>query len=93
MTDTTTTSRDTRQAKPGAKEKRRTKATQVEAMLARKSGATLEQLCEATGWQSHTCRAFLSRLRKKGREVVRETSKGGKTVYRLAAPKAAAKAD
>ena len=93
MTDTTTTSPGPRQANSEAKETRKTKASQVEALLLRKAGATLDQMCEATGWQSHTCRAYLSGLRKKGRKVVRETDEGGKTVYRLGALKAAAKAD
>lgn len=79
-------------SKPDRKEKRQTKASKVETLLARKSGATLEQLCEATGWQAHTCRAFMSGLRKKGREVVRETSKGGNGVYRFTAASTGAKA-
>ncbi|MAY21032.1 MAG: hypothetical protein CL955_10485 [Erythrobacteraceae bacterium] len=85
MTDTTTV-----EAVP--KEKRQTKASKVEALLARNAGATLEQMCEATGWQAHTCRAFMSGLRKKGREIVRETGKAGQSNYRFGAVKAATKA-
>lgn len=80
-------------AKPATEAKRQTKASQVEAMLARKSGATLDQMCEATGWQSHTCRAFMTGLRKKGRDVTRETGKSGKSVYRFGTAKADAKAN
>ncbi len=79
-------------SKPDRKEKRQTKASKVGALLARKSGATLEQMCEATGWQAHTCRAFMTGLRKKGREVVRETGKAGKSIYRFAAANSAVNA-
>ena len=83
---------DTRTAEPTIKEKRQTKASKVEALLARKAGATLEHMCEATGWQAHTCRAFMSGLRKKGREIVRETGKAGQSIYRFGAARAAKKA-
>ena len=72
--------------------KRRTKASKVEAMLARKSGVTLHQICEATDWQAHTSRAFISGLRKKGQDIVRETGKAGKSTYRLGPANSAAKA-
>lgn len=83
---------DTTIANPARKEKRQTKASKVEALLARKSGATLEQMCETTGWQAHTCRAFMSGLRKKGQDVVRETGKAGKSIYRFDAASAATEA-
>lgn len=60
---------------------RQTKASVVEALLAREGGASLEALCEATGWQAHTCRAFLTGLRKKGREVIRASDNDGKSIY------------
>ena len=71
-------------ATPGRpKNKRQTKASKVEAMLRRKTGATLEQIGKATEWQSHTCRAFLSGLRKKGHDVRRDVNEKGKSVYRV----------
>ncbi|MFM6932189.1 MAG: DUF3489 domain-containing protein [Novosphingobium sp.] len=74
-------------AKVGAvtapKPKRQTKAAQVEAMLAAEDGASLDALCEATGWQAHTCRAFLTGLRKKGKHVERAKRGDGVTIYRL----------
>ena len=79
-------------AKPTRKEKRQTKASKVEALLARKSGVTLDQICEETGWQAHTCRAFMSGLRKKGQDIVRETGKEGKSTYRFGSANSAAKA-
>lgn len=61
-----------------------TKASAVEALLTREGGASLKALCKATGWQSHTCRAFLTGLRKKGREVIRANDKEGKSIYLIA---------
>ena len=66
---------------------RQTKASMVEALLARKEGATLNAMCKATGWQAHTCRAFLTGLRKKGMEIVRDKDAAGTTIYRLGATK------
>jgi Protein of unknown function (DUF3489) len=63
---------------------RPTKASLVEALLTREGGASLETLCVATGWQSHTCRAFLTGLRKKGREVIRARDKDSKSIYLIA---------
>jgi len=33
-------------------------------------GATIDQLVKKTGWQPHTVRAALSRLRKRGMEIL-----------------------
>lgn len=68
--------------------KPKTKAAQVELMLQRGDGVTLDELCEATGWQTHTCRAFLAGQRKKGRELIRSKREHDKTIYRLATPRA-----
>ena len=63
---------------------RQTKASVVEALLIREGGASLEVLCEATGWKAHTCRAFLTGLRKKGRDVIRASDTDGKSIYLIA---------
>jgi hypothetical protein len=63
---------------------RQTKGSVVEALLTREGGVSLEALCEATGWQKHTCRALLTGLRKKGREVIRASDKDGKSIYLIA---------
>ena len=63
--------------------KPQTKASLVEGLLRQADGASLDDLCQATGWQSHTCRAFLTGLRKKGKVVERGQAEDGITVYRL----------
>ena len=55
----------------GAPARPQTKAAQVEALLARGDGASLGDLCQTTGWLPHTCRAFLTGLRKKGHAIER----------------------
>jgi len=45
-------------------------------------GATLEQLVALTGWQTHTVRAALTRLRQRGLSVSL-TEQDGRKRYRL----------
>lgn len=69
--------------KPGTAstaEPRTTKASIVEALLRGEGGAALDDMCSATGWQPHTCRAFLTGLRKKGHSVSK--TKGDDSVTR-----------
>ena len=49
-------------------------------LLKRKSGATIDEIVEATGWQPHSVRAALTGLRKRGIEVTR-AKEGDATVY------------
>lgn len=58
------------------------KQAHVIKMLERKSGATLDQIMEATGWLAHSARAVLSGLRKKGHAIDRATTRKG-SVYRI----------
>ncbi len=51
--------------------------------LERKTGATLGELVDATGWQKHSVHGALSRLRKRGFDNQLEATKGRKA-YRLA---------
>ena len=55
-------------------------------LLQRSEGATLTNLIEATGWLSHTTRAALTGLRKRGYAVVRKRVDAGDSVYRIADP-------
>lgn len=59
-----------------------TKAAMDSKMLARNRGATLDEIMTVTSWQPHSCRAFLSGLRKKGANILRESRKDGDTSYR-----------
>ena len=61
-------------------------------LLRRGKGATLAELQDATAWQRHSVRAFLSGLRKKGEVLVKEQRKSGETAYRVSVRKVAAAA-
>ena len=61
-----------------------TMSDQASKLLKRPRGATIAELCTATGWQPHSVRALLSGLRKKGVSLVRETRKTGEGSYRIA---------
>ncbi|MEQ8441305.1 MAG: DUF3489 domain-containing protein [Alphaproteobacteria bacterium] len=54
-------------------------------LMRRKQGATVLALQEATGWQSHSVRAALTGLRKKGINVARDKNGRGETIYRASA--------
>ncbi|WP_211222287.1 DUF3489 domain-containing protein [Sediminimonas qiaohouensis] len=74
-----------RTAKPATKPPRKTKTAMVLEMLERSGGASLSDLCKATGWQAHTVRATLSGLRKTGHVINREQDEFGVSVYRITA--------
>ena len=59
-----------------------TKTAMVTKILSRDKGATLLEISKATGWQPHSCRAFLTGLRKKG-DVLKEERTDGSLAYRL----------
>jgi len=56
-------------AKTQCKPHKKTKRDQLIALLGRKRSLTLEALSAALGWQTHTTRAAISRLRGAGFEV------------------------
>lgn len=62
-----------------------TKAATVAKLLSRNRGATLAEVMTATNWQSHSVRAYLSGLRKKGKVLIKEARKDGETSYRMEA--------
>lgn len=68
-----------------APEPKPSKQDQVIALLNRAQGATIQQLCDATDWQAHTVRAFLSWTLKKrlGLTITSEKSEDTDRVYRL----------
>jgi predicted ArsR family transcriptional regulator len=56
-------------------------------LLTRAEGATLDQMVAATGWQPHTMRASLTRLKARGYMVTSEKVDGIRT-YRASGPAA-----
>jgi hypothetical protein len=62
------------------------KQAQVIAMLKRPEGATISQVCAATGWQQHTVRGtFAGALKKKlGLTIDSDKAQGGERIYRIA---------
>lgn len=71
------------QTQPQALVEHHGKAASLIALMNRENGATSEELIEATGWQRHTLRAAITRIRQAGTEVV--THRGnGQTRYRVA---------
>lgn len=68
-----------------ADQQRRSKADQLIALLRRKSGASLEELRQASGWQPHSVRGFLSgTVRKRcGLALTTEVGTGGARRYRV----------
>lgn len=54
------------------------------ALLQRRDGATIAQMCAKTGWQSHSVWAALTGLRKRGIEVTRTKDGSGTTIYLVA---------
>jgi hypothetical protein len=72
-----------------------TKQETVLALLRRDEGATIAQIIEATGWQSHTVRGFLAGLKRKSITVEvlerirqvgpnKEGAKGSYSIYHIA---------
>ena len=73
------------EAKP-VKTREGSKQAQVIAMLKRAKGATIAQICEATGWQAHTVRGtFAGAFKKKlGFDITSTKEQGADRVYRIA---------
>jgi hypothetical protein len=59
------------------------KAAQVYALLCRPEGATVREIQEATGWQRHSVRGFLSASVRKQGPSVRSFERAGERVYRI----------
>jgi DNA-binding transcriptional regulator PaaX len=60
-----------------------TKLDQVLQATRARHGVALSALMEVTGWQSHSVRAALSRLRKRGHNIEYRRDKRGLGKYRL----------
>ena len=64
--------------------KKQSKSATVTRMLTRGSGATVAEITRSTGWKAHSCRAFLTGIRKTTK-LVKEQRPDGKTAYRIKA--------
>lgn len=67
---------------PSRNKTKHSKKARLEAMLSRPRGATQNQLEKALGWQPHSVRAAISRLRKGGADVLLDRS-GRTPIYRI----------
>jgi len=65
------------------KNRLRTKQAQILALLKRQTGASLQTITKATGWQPHSVRAALTGLRKRGLVISRSKDASGITIYHL----------
>jgi hypothetical protein len=71
--------------KGGDQGERSNKKAEVIAMMKGAKGVTLAQIREATGWQAHTVRGFVSILGSKGGEKIESSrSAAGERTYRIA---------
>jgi len=64
--------------------KKHSKSASVTKMLSRGSGATVAEIVKATGWKEHSCRAFLTGVRKTSK-LLKEQRPDGKAAYRIEA--------
>lgn len=90
---TTKTRQTAEQAKPAARKTTpkapvkppSTKAETILSLLRRPKGASIPEMADATGWQNHSVRGFLSgELKKKRSLTVLSDRVGGVLRYRLA---------
>lgn len=65
------------------KASRETKSDAVFGLLRRKGGVTIAEMMEATGWQAHSVRGFLSGTVRKQANVISEKPEGGERRYRI----------
>jgi hypothetical protein len=65
--------------------KKHSKSATVTKMLSRGSGATVIEIMKSTGWKEHSCRAFLTGVRK-ANNLLKEQRPDGKTAYRIEPP-------
>ena len=73
-------------ARPGAR-RANSKKTAVIALLRRKDGATITEIAEATGWQNHSIRGFISGTvgKKMGMAIESAKNNAGDRTYKVAA--------
>ena len=57
-------------------------------LLSHKTGTTIAKASESLGWQSHTTRASLTGLKKRGYVIERKDRVGKDSLYSIARPEA-----
>ena len=72
--------------------KKQSKSANVTNMLLRGNGATVAEMMKSTGWKEHSCRAFLTGVRKTNK-LLKEQRPDGKTAYRIDTAPAAGTAE
>jgi Protein of unknown function (DUF3489) len=70
-----------KQSAKGADERTNKKA-EVLAMMKRAKGATLAEIIDATGWQAHSVRGFISTGKKHGVKIESSKNEAGDRVYK-----------
>ena len=77
----------TKTRRQASSSKPKTKLAQLEAMLRRPDGATVEQISKSLAWQMHSVRGAMSGALKKkqGLTITSEKTDNGRRVYRIAA--------
>lgn len=64
--------------------KKHSKSATVTKMLSRGTGATVAEIVKSTGWKEHSCRAFLTGVRKTSK-LLKGQRPDGQTAYRIEA--------
>lgn len=72
--------------------KKQSKSASVTKLLSRGNGATVAEIMKSTGWKEHSCRAFLTGVRKTSK-LLKEQRPDGSTAYRIGAASAEAVAE
>ncbi|MGD0579116.1 MAG: DUF3489 domain-containing protein [Bryobacteraceae bacterium] len=73
------------QAKRTARPRADSKGSKILALIGRPKGATLAEIMEATKWQAHSVRGFLSTVSKKrGLKIESTRTEAGERTYRIA---------
>ena len=62
--------------------KKPSKSATVTKLLSRGGGASLAEIIKSTRWKEHSCRAFLTGVRKRSK-LLKEQRPDGKTAYRI----------
>jgi len=78
--------RKSKKAKPAIQVRQGSKTAEIIELLRRGTGATLQELITATGWQAHSVRGFLSAAvgKKMGLHLNSSKREDGQRVYRIA---------